>query len=162
MCAIAVRQHRFSHLLYCLTQLNSSVGIAKPLLNQTVTQPILIKMANPEMKSPKQPPNQPPENSPPDNPAKRAARQPPQQPLQQPPQQPPDPGSIYAPRNEPPPEAGTSPLMWAWVLFTALLAGLVAWSWVQYLQEPKPSTSKTAPASVEPALPTEPLENTAP
>jgi hypothetical protein len=126
---------------------------------RTVAQPIIIKMANPEMKSPKKPSNQPPENSPPENsPPKNSPRQPPQEPAQQPP----DPGSIYAPRTEPPPEAGTSPLMWAWVLFTALLAGLVAWSWVQYLQEPKPSTSKTAPASVEPALPTVPLEDTAP
>jgi hypothetical protein len=128
---------------------------------RTVAQLIIIKMANPEMKSPKKLSNQPPENSPPENsppenspPQNSPPQNSPRQLLQEPAQQPPDLSSIYAPRTEPPPEAGTSPLMWAWVLFTALLAGLVAWSWVQYLQEPKPSTSKTAPAPVEPALPT--------
>jgi hypothetical protein len=93
-------------------------------------------MANPEMRSPHQPPDNPPaDNSPPDNP-----------PPDNPPNQRPEPNEIYAPKAERPPETGSSVLMWAWVLFTALLAGLVAWGWIQYLHEPDapPATNSAA------------------
>jgi hypothetical protein len=71
------------------------------------------------------------------------------------PNQAPEPSEIYAPRTERSPEAGTSPLMWVWVLFTALLAGLVAWGWIQYLQSPNLPAPKTEPAPVKPALPSD-------
>ncbi len=95
------------------------------------------------MTSPGQPPHPP---QPPANPAN-----------QQPPSQPPipEPEPVYAPERELSPEAGASPLMWGWLLFTGVLALIVAIAWVQYLSES--SDDAPQPSLVEPAEPALPV-----
>lgn len=132
-------------------------------------------------------PSQPPANEPPasEPPNKRSTTelsvnepplnaQSPAQPPQQPPVHPPvppaalhldaepdviDPADVYAPQYEPSPESHTSPLMWVWVLSTAVLAAIVAIAWIQFLSEPS-TPSPSAPAvdspTIEPALPSVP------
>ncbi len=98
----------------------------------------------------------------PEKPSPQASNQPTDSPIDRPTDLPPKPREIYAPQTERSPEAGTSPLMWAWLLFTLLLAGLVAWGWVEYLQSLQSSASEAVPAPSKldlPTLPTiEPVE----
>ena len=119
---------------------------------ETSTQPLppLLTQRSPaQSKRTAQLPMTPPEQPP--HPPQPPANQPP--PRQQPPNQSPilEPEPVYAPEREPSPEAGTSPLMWGWLLFTGVLALIVAIAWVQYLSESSDDTPQ--PSVVEPAQP---------
>ena len=60
---------------------------------------------------------------------------------------------VYAPTYAAPPESKSSPLMWVWLLFTGLLAVLVAWGWIGYFNSPAPSSDRE---TIEPAPSDEP------
>ncbi|MFK8182457.1 MAG: caspase family protein [Phormidesmis sp.] len=110
---------------------------------------------NPETQNP-EPQNSRPQNSEPQ----------PQPPISQPPETlrpEQEPAEVYAPSYAPSPEAKSSPLAWVWVLFTAVLAGLVAFGWIQYFNSPitpsEPDT-ETTPNSSESGLPALPDSTT--
>ena len=69
---------------------------------------------------------------------------------------------VYAPEYPPSPESKGSPLMWIWVIGTAVLAGIVALLWVDYFNSPiepsGPETIQPTPGSSESDLPAIPSD----
>ncbi len=118
-------------------------------LNQPVNQPL-----NQPLNQQSRPPSQQPINQP----TRQPPVHPPVPPAAQRPEETPEPTEVYAPQYEPSPESRSSPLMWIWVVSTAVIAAIVAIAWLQYLSgsdSPDLETPEASP-TVEPALPAVP------